>query len=186
MCDATTKPSCSWSTSRRPTYEIFNVPAGPVGMLVGARVQARIVRRTTVTPRLDGTIVFTDFQGGHLALRFLDVVNSRAPRRTARATTTCSRRSAELAGAGSREARSATCIALRGLLRCRQRHGRQDRLRFPPARSSSCSGDPGPVRSAAPNLVTINEEIVARQNPRTDWTCVSTPQRTAAIPIRTY
>jgi iron complex outermembrane recepter protein len=149
------------------TPELLDLPAGPVGILAGIeyREESFVDDRD---PRLDGTIVFTDWQGDTYPF-VSDVVNS-SPTPDSR---------------GERDVLSLfgelqiplldnldAQVALRyedfsdvgnttvGKLALGWRVIDQVLLR------TSVS-----TAFRAPNLVTINEEIVARQNTRTDWAC---------------
>ncbi len=147
--------------------ELFELPAGPVGMLVGYEIR----REDYVDdrdPRLDGTIDFVDFEGEGYPFTS-DVVNS----------------SPTPDGSGSR-----TTNSLFGELQIPVLENLDVQLA---ARYENFSdvGDTtvgkfafgwspieqfmlrGSISTAfrAPNLITINEQFVARTNTRDDWVC---------------
>ncbi len=149
------------------TPELFDLPAGPVGLLGGIeyREESFVDDRD---PRLDGTITFTDPDGDTYPF-VSDVVNS----------------SPTPDSSGERDV-----LSLFGELQIPllENLDAQVALRY---EDFSDVGDTtvgklalgwrvvepllirGSISTAfrAPNLVTINEDIVARQNTRTDWTC---------------
>ncbi len=147
--------------------DLFRMPAGDVGALAGVewREESFIDDRD---PRLDGTIQFTDAQGDTYPF-VSDVVNS----------------SPTPDSSGSRRVTSLFGELQLPLLR---NLDAQVALRY---EDFSDVGDttvgklalgwqvfePLMIRASystafrAPNLVTINEEIVARSNTRTDWVC---------------
>ena len=150
------------------TFDLFALPAGPLGFLAGVEFR----RESFVDdrdPRLDGTIVFTDFDDDTYPF-VSDVVNS----------------SPAPDGQGHRNVFSAYSELL---LPLHETLDVQLAIRFE-GFSDVGSTTVGKfafgyrpigrvlVRGSyseafrAPNLVTINEEIVARQNFRTDWACV--------------
>lgn len=146
---------------------LLDMPAGPAGLLAGIeyREESFIDDRD---PRLDGTIVFTDFQGDTYPF-VSDVVNS----------------SPTPDSSGERDVLSLFGELQLPLL---ENLDAQVAVRY---EDLSDVGDttvgklalgwrvaqPLLLRTSistafrAPNLVTINEDIVARQNTRTDWTC---------------
>lgn len=147
--------------------EIFSLPAGAVGMLVGAewREEDYVDNRD---PRLDGTIAYTDFEGETYPLTS-DVVGS----------------SPTPDGAGSR---ATTSIFTEFQVPLHETLDMQLAARFEDFDDvgSTTVGkiamgwqpyDPillrGSVSTAfrAPNLITINESFVARNNTRDDWVC---------------
>lgn len=150
------------------TYEIFNLPAGAVGLLAGAEFR----RESFVDdrdPRLDGTIVFTDFQGDTYPY-VSDVVNS--------SPTPDSQGDHDVFSLFSE-----VLVPVHGNLDLQLALRYEDfsdignatvgKVAFgfrPDERLLFRGSWSGAFR--APNLVTINEEIVARQNTRTDWACV--------------
>ena len=146
---------------------LFEMPAGPVGALAGAeyREESFVDDRD---PRLDGTIVFTDWQGDTYPY-VSDVVNS----------------SPTPDSAGSRDVLSLFGELAVPLL---PNLDMQLALRYEDFSDVGTTTVPKVALGwqivdqvlfraswsegfRAPNLVTINEEIVARQNTRTDWAC---------------
>lgn len=149
------------------TPELIELPAGPMGMLAGMeyREESFVDDRD---PRLDGTIVFTDAQGDTYPF-VSDVVNS----------------SPTPDSSGERNVLSLFSELQIPLL---DNVDAQLALRYEDFSDvgNTTVGkfalgwrviDPVLLRTSvstafrAPNLVTINEEIVARQNTRTDWAC---------------
>lgn len=147
---------------------VRELPAGPLGMLVGFewREETFVDDRD---PRLDGTIVFTDYQGNTYPY-VSDVVNS----------------SPTPDSAGERNV-----ISLFGELQIPILDNLDAQIAFRHENFSDVGRATVPkiafgwrpveqllVRASyseafrAPNLVTINEDIVARQNTRTDYTCL--------------
>ena len=147
--------------------ELFQMPAGPAGFLAGAeyREESFVDDRD---PRLDGTITFTD-AGGDTYPFVSDVVNS----------------SPTPDSAGDRDV-----VSLFGelALPVLSNVDLQLALRYedfsdvgsttvPKVALGWRIFEPLLFRASwsegfrAPNLVTVNEEIVARQNTRTDWAC---------------
>ena len=147
--------------------EVFAMPAGPAGLVAGVEYR-REAFKDDRDPRLDGTIMFTDFQGDTFPF-VSDVVNS----------------SPTPDNSGSRNVASAFMELQAPLFRS---FDVQLAARY---ENFSDVGDTVVGKVAAgwrpfenillrgswsqafrvPNLVTLNETIVARQNPRTDWAC---------------
>lgn len=146
---------------------LFEMPAGSVGFLAGAeyREESFVDERD---PRLDGRIVFTDFQGDTYPF-VSDVVNS-SPTPTSRGERNVVSVFSEL-----------QVPLLEGL-------DMQVAVRYEDFSDTGTTVvpkvafgwqvfEPLLLRASwsegfrAPNLVTVNEEIVARQNTRTDWAC---------------
>ena len=147
---------------------IYDLPAGPVGALFGAELRSESFDDDR-DPRLDGTIRFTDYQGDTYPL-VSDVVNS----------------SPTPDSSGDR-----MVFALFGELQI-PIVDRVDSLIALRYEDFSDVGDSLVGRFAigwrpvdelqlraswsqafrAPNLVTVNEDIVARQNTRNDWACI--------------
>ena len=146
----------------------FEMPAGSVGFLAGAeyREESFVDERD---PRLDGRIVFTDFQGDTYPY-VSDVVNS-SPTPTSR---------------GERNVISVFSEMQVPLL---ESLDMQLAVRYEDFSDTGTTVvpkvafgwqvfEPLLIRASwsqgfrAPNLVTVNEEIVARQNTRTDWACL--------------
>ncbi len=148
--------------------DLFELPSGAVGVLAGIeyREESFIDDRD---PRLDGTITFTDFDGDTFPF-VSDVVNSSPT-------------------PDSRGERDVTSLFGELQIPVFDNLDVQLALRFEDF-SDVGSTSVGKVAAGwrpmdqlllrgswseafrAPNLVTINEEIVARQNTRTDWACV--------------
>lgn len=148
--------------------EIFSLPSGPVAFLAGAEYREESFKDDR-DPRLDGTIVFTDYQGDTYPY-VSDVVNS----------------SPTPDGQGEREVVSLFAEVQAPLL---PRVDMQAAVRY---EDFSDVGDTVVGKFAlgwqmidaialrgswseafrAPNLITVNEEIVARQNVRNDYACV--------------
>lgn len=150
------------------TAELFEMPAGPAGFLGGIelREESFIDDRD---PRLDGTIVFTDYQGDTYPF-VSDVVNSSPT-------------------PDSSGDRVVTSLFSELLLPVTESLDVQLAVRyedFDDVGSTTVGKiaagwrvfDPLLIRGSistgfrAPNLVTVNEDIVARQNTRTDWACL--------------
>ena len=153
--------------AKMSTVDLFDLPAGPVSALAGAefRREAFVDDRD---PRLDGTIVFTDYQGDTYPY-VSDVVNS--------------------SPTGDSDGERGV-FSLFGELQIPvlQRLDSQVALRY---ENFSDVGDTivgkvalgySPISQLqfrgswsqgfrVPNLVTVNESVVARQNTRQDWTC---------------
>ena len=150
------------------TYEIFNLPAGPVGLLAGAEFR----RESFVDdrdPRLDGTIVFTDFQGDTWPY-VSDVVNS-SPTPDSEGDHTVFSAFGELAVPVHENLDLQLALRYEDFSDVGNTTVGKIAFGFRPDERILLRGSwSGAFR--APNLVTINEDIVARQNTRTDWTCV--------------
>ncbi len=147
--------------------DLFELPAGPVGMLLGYEIR----REDYVDdrdPRLDGTIDFVDYEGEGYPFTS-DVVNS-SPTPDGRGARTTNSLFGELQIpvldnldvqlAARYEDFSDVGNTTVGKLAFGWRPFEQFMLR-------------GSISSAfrAPNLITINEEFVARTNTRDDWVC---------------
>jgi len=147
--------------------ELFELPAGPVGFLVGyeARYEDYVDDRD---PRLDGTIEFVDFDGEGYPLTS-DVVNS----------------SPTPDGEGSRTTNSLFAEVQMPLhetldVQLAARYENFNDVGDTTVGKIAVGWRPldpilfrGSVSTAfrAPNLITINEEFVARTNTRDDWVC---------------
>jgi len=150
------------------TAELFDLPAGPVGFLAGAeyREESFVDDRD---PRLDGTIVWTDNEGDTYPF-VSDVVNS-SPTADSRGSRDVTSLFAELAVpvfdsldvqlAMRYEDFSDVGSTTVGKIAFGWRPVEQFLLR-------------GSWSEAfrAPNLITVNEELVVRNNTRNDWACV--------------
>ena len=153
--------------------DLFEMPAGPVAFLAGLEYREESFEDDR-DPRLDGTITFTDFDGDTYPF-VSDVVNS----------------SPTPDSSGSRDVTSLFAELQIPLL---SNLDAQVALRFEDFSDvgSTTVGklalgyrpvDQLLLRASwseafrAPNLVTINEEIVARQNTRTDYACLYAAER---------
>ncbi len=149
-------------------YEIFNLPAGPVGLLAGAefRHESFVDDRD---PRLDGTIVFTDFQGDTWPY-VSDVVNS-SPTPDSEGDHNVISLFGELLIPVHRTLDLQLALRYEDFSDVGDTTVGKIAFGFRPVEQFLLRGSwSGAFR--APNLVTINEDIVARQNTRTDWACV--------------
>ena len=147
--------------------EVFELPAGPVGLLFGAEHRFESFDDDR-DPRLDGTIVFTDFQGDTYPF-VSDVVNSSpTPDSSGDRRVTSFFTEAQIPILSNLDVQA----ALRW-----ESHSDSGTTTVPKLAMGWRIIDPVLLRASwsegfrAPNLVTVNEEIVARQNTRTDWAC---------------
>lgn len=146
---------------------LFEMPGGSVGFLAGVEYREESFKDER-DPRLDGRIVFTDFQGDTYPY-VSDVVNS----------------SPTPSSSGERNVTSLFTEIAVPLL---ENLDMQIAVRYEDLSDTGTTTvpkvafgwqvfEPLLLRASwsegfrAPNLVTINEEIVARQNTRTDWAC---------------
>ncbi|MBV1908391.1 MAG: TonB-dependent receptor [Kangiellaceae bacterium] len=147
---------------------IFDMPAGPVGFLAGIELRRESFRDDR-DDRLDGTIIFTDWEGDTYPY-ISDVLNS----------------SPTLDNIGSRNVSSLFTEIQLPLL---EDLDVQAAIRYEDSTDVQ-STTVGKVAFGwrpfneilfrgswseafrAPNLVTLNEDIIARNNTRTDWACV--------------
>lgn len=153
--------------------DVMELPAGPLGALVGYE-HRREWFKDDRDPRLDGTIVFTDFEGDTFPF-VSDVVNS-SPTPDNDGSRRVDSLFAELAipVAPNVEAQAALRFenfsdvdhAVVGKLAAGWQVTEQVTLRASWSESFR-----------VPNLVTINERQVARQNTRTDYACVYAANR---------
>jgi len=149
------------------SYDLFELSAGPVGFLAGVEFRRESFDDDR-DPRLDGTVVFTDFDGDTYPF-VSDVVNS-SPTPDSNGDRNVFSAFSELViplhdsldvqAALRFESFSDVGSTTVGKLAFGYRPHRMVLIR-------------GSWSEAfrAPNLVTINEDIVARQNTRTDWSC---------------
>jgi len=147
--------------------ELFQMPAGPVAFLAGAEFREEKFKDDR-DPRLDGRIVFTDFQGDTYPL-VSDVVNS---------SPTPSSRGSRNVGSLFTELHLPILENLDMQLALRyEDFSDVGSTTVPKVALGWQVFEPLLLRASwseayrAPNLVTINEEIVARNNTRTDWAC---------------
>jgi iron complex outermembrane receptor protein len=148
--------------------ELFNMPAGPVGFLVGVEYREESFDDDR-DGRLDGTIAFTDFQGDTYPF-VSDVMNSSPT-------------------GDSRGSRDVTSVMVEFALPVFENLDVQLAARYEDFSDvgSTTVGkvafgwrpvDQLLVRGSwseayrAPNLITINEELVVRTNTRNDYTCL--------------
>lgn len=148
--------------------DLFSLPAGPVAFVAGAeyREESFLDDRD---PRLDGTIVFTDYQGDTYPL-VSDVVNS-SPTPDNEGDRGVTSLFAEF------QAPLLKNVEMQAALRYEDFSDVGDTVvgkfalgwRIIDALSIRGSWSEA---FRAPNLITVNEEIVARQNTRNDYACV--------------
>ena len=147
---------------------IFDMPAGPVGLLVGYELRREDFDDDR-DPRLDGTIDFTDFEGDSYPLTS-DVVNSSPTPDNSGGRVTNSlfaelqlplHETVDVQLAARYESFDDVGDTTVGKFAIGWRPLRQLLLR-------------GSASTAfrAPNLITINEGFVARSNTRDDWVCM--------------
>ena len=150
------------------TSEIFTLPAGPVGLVAGVEFR----RESFVDdrdPRLDGTIAFTDFQGDTWPY-VSDVVNS-SPTPDSEGDHNVISAFGEVAVPVHETLDLQLALRYEDFSDVGDATVGKVAFGFRPHQRLLLRGSwSGAFR--APNLVTINEDIVARQNTRTDWTCV--------------
>lgn len=148
--------------------EIFDMPAGPVGLLVGYEMRGEDFDDDR-DPRLDGTIDFTDFEGDSYPLTS-DVANSSPTPDNSGGRVTNSlfvelqlplHETVDVQLAARYESFDDVGDTTVGKFAVGWRPTRQLLLR-------------GSASTAfrAPNLITINEGFVARSNTRDDWVCM--------------
>ena len=148
--------------------DLLEMPAGPVGALIGYE-HRREWFRDDRDPRLDGTITFTDFDGDTFPF-VSDVVNS-SPTPDNEGSRRVDSLFVELA------APLAPRIDAQAALRYERFSDIGDAVVGKLAAGWQFTDFVGARASwsqsfRVPNLVTVNESIVARQNTRTDWACV--------------
>ena len=150
------------------TFDLFEIGAGSAAGLIGAELR-KVTFEDDRDPRLDGTIVFTDFQGDTYPF-VSDVVNSSpTPDNSGKRTV------ASLFG--ELQIPVTDTIDAQVALRYENFSDVEDTVVGKFAAGWRLA-DPLLARVSwsqsfrAPNLVTINENIVARQNTRDDYTCL--------------
>lgn len=145
----------------------MDLPAGPVGALIGSEIRTESFEDDR-DPRLDGTIVFTDYQGDTYPF-VSDVVNS---------SPTPDSSGDRLVFSLFGELHVPLIPRLDSLIALRYENfsdigdtfvGRIA-LGFRPFDALQLRGAWSQA-FRAPNLVTVNEDVVARQNTRRDWAC---------------
>ena len=146
---------------------LFSMPAGDAAFLAGVEFREEKFKDDR-DPRLDGRIVFTDFQGDTYPF-VSDVVNS---------SPTPSSRGSRTVGSVFTELHLPLLENLDVQLALRyEDFSDVGNTTVPKIALGWQVFEPLLLRASwseafrAPNLVTINEEIVARQNTRTDWAC---------------
>ena len=150
------------------TYDIFDMPAGPVGLLAGAEYRRESFNDDR-DPRLDGTIVFTDFQGDTWPY-VSDVINS-SPTPDSSGDHVVFSAFGELLVPFHENLDVQMALRYEDFSDVGNTTVGKIAFGFRPHDRFLLRGSySGAFR--APNLVTINEDIVARQNTRTDWACV--------------
>ena len=149
------------------TYDLFDLPAGPAGFLAGFEFRRESFDDDR-DPRLDGTIVFTDFQGDTYPF-VSDVVNS-SPTPDSQGARNVLSAFGELALPLHEMLDVQVALRYENFTDIGSTTVGKLAFGFRPLDFVLFRGSwSGAFR--APNLVTINEEIVARQNTRTDWAC---------------
>lgn len=147
--------------------DVYQLSAGPVGALVGTEIRNESFEDDR-DPRLDGTIVFTDFQGDTYPF-VSDVVNS-SPTPDNSGDRTVFSLFGELQIPIANRIDSLVALRYENFSDVDDTIVGRVAFGWHPI-------DEVQLRASwsqafrAPNLVTINEEIVARQNTRTDWAC---------------
>lgn len=147
--------------------QMFEMPAGPVAVLAGAEFREESFEDDR-DPRLDGTIVYTHTDGTTYPF-VSDVVNS-SP------TPDSSGRRQVTSVFGELQIPLLENLDLQLALRYEDLSDTGDTT-VPKVALGWRVFEPLLLRASwsegfrAPNLVTINESMVARQNTRTDWTC---------------
>ncbi|MCY3540900.1 MAG: TonB-dependent receptor [Gammaproteobacteria bacterium] len=145
----------------------MDLPAGPVSALLGTEIRTESFDDDR-DPRLDGTIVFTDYQGDTYPF-VSDVVNS---------SPTPDSSGDRLVFSLFGELHVPLVPRLDSLIALRYENfsdigdtfvGRVA-VGFRPVAALQLRGAWSQA-FRAPNLITVNEDIVARQNTRTDWAC---------------
>jgi len=148
--------------------EVFNLPAGPVGFLLGAEYREESFKDNR-DPRLDGTIVFTDWEGDSYPF-VSDVVNSSPT-------------------PDNHGSRNVTSVFTEFAIPVFDSLDLQLAFRYEDFSDVGSTTVPkiafgwrptdwlmlrGSWSEAyrAPNLVTINEQLVVRNNTRNDYTCI--------------
>ena len=147
--------------------QLFALPAGPVAFVAGAEYRQESFEDDR-DPRLDGTIVFTDYQGDTYPL-VSDVINS-SPTPDSEGDRNITSLFAEV------QAPLFTGVDMQAALRYEDFSDVGDTVvgKFALGwQVNDLLSLRGSLSEAfrAPNLVTVNEEIVARQNTRDDFTC---------------
>lgn len=148
--------------------DLFELPGGPVGILIGFewRDESFIDDRD---PRLDGTIVFTDKEGDTYPY-VSDVVNS-SPTPDNRGDRQVMSLFSELQVPVFENLDMQFALRFEDFSDVGNTTVGKVAFGYRPTDWLLVRGSWSEA-FRAPNLVTVNEEIVARNNTRTDWTCV--------------
>ena len=147
---------------------LFSLPSGPVAFVAGAEYREESFEDDR-DPRLDGSIVFTDYQGDTYPL-VSDVINS-SPTPDSEGDRSVSSLFAEV------QAPLLPRVDMQAALRYEDFSDVGDTvvgkfaLGWQIIDQLSMRGSWSEA-FRAPNLVTVNEEIVARQNTRNDYACI--------------
>ena len=149
------------------TFELLNGPAGPIGSLFGIEIR----RETFVDDRddrLDGTIPYTDFEGDTYPF-VSDVVNS-SPTPDSEGERMVSSLFTEFYVPLHETVDSQVALRFENFSDVGSSVVGKAAVGWHP---NSLIGLRGSVSQSfrVPNLVTVNEDIVARQNTRRDWAC---------------
>ena len=148
--------------------ELFNLPAGPVAFLLGAEYREESFKDNR-DPRLDGTIVFTDWEGDSYPF-VSDVVNSSpTPDNSGGRNVTSIFSEFQIPVLDSLDVQLAiryedfSDVGNTTVPKIAFGWRATDWLMFRGSWSEAFR---------APNLVTINEQLVVRNNTRNDYTCI--------------
>jgi iron complex outermembrane receptor protein len=148
--------------------EIFTLPAGDVGLLVGFEWREETFKDER-DERLDGTIVFTDWEGDEYPY-VSDIVNSSpTPNNGGKRQVTSLLTELQIPVFDTLDVQAA--------IRYENFDDIEDSTTVGKVAFGWRPHDTILVRGSwsqafrAPNLVTVNEEVVARNNSRTDWAC---------------
>ena len=145
----------------------MDLPAGPVGALVGTEIRTESFEDDR-DPRLDGTIVFTDYQGDTYPF-VSDVVNS-SPTPDSSGDRMVFSLFGELHVPLISRVDSLIALRYENFSDIGDTLVGRIAVGFRPFDALQLRGAWSQA-FRAPNLVTVNEDIVARQNTRTDWAC---------------
>jgi iron complex outermembrane receptor protein len=149
-------------------YNIFELPAGPVGLLVGYEYRKESFKDDR-DDRLDGTIAFTDWDGDTFPY-VSDVVNS-SPTADNRGSRNVSSLFTELQIPVLDNLDVQAALRYEDFSDVESTTVGKIAFGWRPMEEILIRGSWSEA-FRAPNLVTINEDIVARNNTRTDWACV--------------
>jgi iron complex outermembrane receptor protein len=149
-------------------YNIFELPAGPVGLLVGYEYRKESFKDDR-DDRLDGTIAFTDWDGDTFPY-VSDVVNS-SPTADNRGSRNVNSLFTELQIPVLDNLDVQAAIRYEDFSDVESTTVGKVAFGWRPIEELLIRGSWSEA-FRAPNLVTINEDVVARNNTRTDWACV--------------